>query len=145
MKEVIIYTDGACSGNPGPGGWACLLKYNDRKKIISGGEPNTTNNRMELSAVIFALAELKESCKVTLFTDSKYVQQGASEWMKKWQLNNWRKGNIIVKNVDLWQKLAELLLLHNVEFIWVKAHSDNEENNLVDKLAREKSREYFNG
>lgn len=145
MKEVIIYTDGACSGNPGPGGWASLLKYNDRKKIISGGEPNTTNNRMELSAVIFALAELKESCKVTLFTDSKYVQQGASEWMKKWQLNNWRKGNIIVKNVDLWQKLADLLLLHNVEFIWVKAHADNEENNLVDKLAREKSREYFNG
>lgn len=143
MKEVIIYTDGSCSGNPGPGGWASLLKYNNSSKIISGGEADTTNNRMELTAVISALAQLKEPCKIELFTDSKYVQQGASEWMKKWQLNNWRKGNTIVKNVDLWQKLAELIVYHKVEFIWVKAHADNEYNNLVDRVAREKSKEFF--
>ncbi len=137
MKEVTIYTDGACSGNPGPGGWAALLMYNDKKKIISDGETLTTNNRMELIAVIKALSILKAPCKVNVYTDSKYVQQGASEWMHNWRLNNWHKGGKLIKNSDLWKELYEELKKHQVNFFWVKGHANNQENNLVDQLARE--------
>jgi ribonuclease HI len=137
MKEIIIYTDGACSGNPGPGGWGALLIYKNTRKTISGGEKLSTNNRMELTAAIEALKTLKEPCRVSLYTDSKYVQQGASLWMKKWQLNNWRKGKELVKNDDLWKALAAEIYKHQIEFHWVKGHSDNIENNLVDELARD--------
>jgi ribonuclease HI len=143
LKQVTIYTDGACSGNPGPGGWAALLECNGVEKILTGGDFDTTNNRMELISVIRALEALKEACKVKVYTDSKYVQLGASEWMHKWQLNNWRKGSSIVKNVELWQTLASLVKKHDVEFFWVKGHADNAKNNLVDSLARDKVREYI--
>ena len=137
MKEVIIYTDGACSGNPGPGGWGALLICNQTRKTISGGEKHTTNNRMEMTAAIEALKQLKTSCNVKLYTDSKYLQNGANSWMKKWKLNNWRKGTTIVKNDDLWKALdAEITKHPGIEFHWVKGHSNHPENELVDELAR---------
>jgi ribonuclease HI len=135
-KEVTIYTDGACSGNPGPGGWGALLIYNDVRKTISGSEIDSTNNRMELMAVIQALKLLKDPCKVTVYTDSKYVEQGASDWMHKWKKNNWRRGNSPVKNEELWKQLDSEINRHQVQFRWVKAHNGHIENELVDKLAR---------
>ncbi len=142
MKEIIIYTDGACSGNPGPGGWGALFIYNGTRKTISDGEPYTTNNRMEMMGAIKALQQLKEPCKVKLYTDSKYLQQGATSWMKKWQLNNWRRGNTIVKNDDLWKALATEIAKHQIEFIWVKGHSNHPENELVDELARQACKKF---
>jgi len=135
-KEVVIYTDGACSGNPGPGGWGALLIYNDVRKTISGGEKNSTNNRMEIMAVIEALKILKTPSKVTIYTDSKYVQQGASDWMHKWKKNNWKRGKDPVKNEELWRELDAEMNKHQVVLHWVKAHNGHPENELADELAR---------
>ncbi len=137
QKFVEIFTDGACSGNPGPGGWGAVLKYNGHEKELSGGERNTTNNRMELTAVISALSTLKEPCRVRLTTDSKYVADGVTKgWAKSWQQNGWRKGDKKpALNPDLWQKLLDLLDVHEVEIVWVKGHAGHPENERCDQLA----------
>lgn len=136
--KVTIYTDGACSKNPGVGGWGAVLLYGEAQKQISGKEEMTTNNRMELQAVIQALKILKRSCEVELYTDSKYVQQGISTWIHNWKKNGWRTADKKpIKNQDLWQELDEQSKRHQVNWKWVKGHSDNEYNNLADKLATE--------
>ncbi|MGN0808227.1 MAG: ribonuclease HI [Candidatus Coproplasma sp.] len=137
MKKVTIYTDGACSGNPGVGGWGAVLMYNGVEKQISGAEDNTTNNRMELFAVISALECLKEPCEVTLYSDSAYtVNSFLNGWVYAWEKSDWKKAdNKPVLNVDLWQRLLALTRTHKVEFIKVKGHADNEYNNICDKLA----------
>lgn len=135
MKAVTIYTDGACSGNPGPGGWAAILSYKGTEKEISGGEPETTNNRMELTAVIRALALLKESCAVDVYTDSQYVSKAITEgWLKKWKAAGFtKKGGL--KNAEMWKELDDLLQKHQVTFHWVKGHAENEFNNRCDQMA----------
>ena len=135
MKEVTIYTDGACSGNPGPGGWGAVLIYKGVEKELSGGEPDTTNNRMELTAVIRALSLLKEPCAVTVYTDSQYISRAITEgWLKKWKAANFtKKGGL--KNAELWRELDGLLQTHQVRFQWVKGHADNEYNNRCDAMA----------
>ena len=137
MKKITIYTDGACSGNPGPGGWGTILIYNGHEKEMSGGEAETTNNKMELTAVIKGLAALKEPCEVTVTTDSKYVCDAINQgWLSKWVTNNWRKADKKpVLNVDLWEQLLPLLNKHNVKFVWVKGHNDHPQNERCDKLA----------
>ncbi|MEE1003582.1 MAG: ribonuclease HI [Acutalibacteraceae bacterium] len=144
MKKIQIFTDGACSGNPGPGGWGAVLRYNGVEKELSGGEKETTNNRMELTAVISALKALKEPCEVTLTTDSKYVCDSVVRgWVYSWQKNNWRKSDKKpALNVDLWEQLLELLEKHNVTFNWVKGHAGHPENERCDKLAVEQSEKY---
>ena len=149
LKKVIIYTDGACSGNPGNGGWGVILlcdvldkngKKQVFKKKISGGEKNTTNNKMELTAVIEGLSNLKVKCDVEIFTDSKYVMEGATKWMNNWIKNNWRTADKKpVKNIELWQKLNELLLKHKITWHWVKGHANDTLNNEVDALARKEA------
>lgn len=136
-KHVRIFTDGACSGNPGPGGWGALLRYQTMEKTLSGGEYQTTNNRMELTAVIASLSLLTEPCDVTLTTDSKYVCDSVSKgWVFNWQKKNWMKDkHTPVPNTDLWKQLLPLLERHNVEFVWVKGHAGHPENELCDKLA----------
>ncbi len=135
-KIVEIYTDGACSGNPGPGGWAAVLFYNGHEREISGGELATTNNRMELRATIEGLRQLKGPCAVKLFTDSKYVLQGFTEWLPGWQRKGWKTADKKpVKNVDLWQELLAAATPHTIEWEWVKGHGDNVHNNRVDALA----------
>ena len=138
MKKVDIYTDGACSGNPGPGGWASILIYNGKEKIIFGFEKETTNNRMELLAVIKGLEILKEPCEVDLFSDSAYVCNAIKEnWIENWQLNNWKNSQKKqVLNIELWQKLLDLMCVHKVTFNKVKGHADNKNNNRCDELAR---------
>lgn len=138
MEEVTIYTDGACSGNPGPGGWGAILMYKENKKEISGGKKDTTNNVMELTAVIEALKLLKYPCKVKLYSDSAYVVNAfLQNWVINWQRNNWKTANKKeVKNKELWQELVELTNIHDITFIKVKGHSDNEYNNRCDELAR---------
>ncbi len=145
MKQVTIYTDGACSGNPGAGGWGAILMFNGREKEISGGERETTNNRMELMAVIASLKRLKEPCEVRLYSDSQYVVGAfANRWVESWQRNGWRTANKgEVKNVDLWTELIALTRRHKVEFIKVKGHADNEFNNRCDKLAREECKRFL--
>lgn len=144
MKEVLIYTDGACSGNPGPGGWAALLIYRDTKKELSGGDPSTTNNRMELFAVIYALEALKQTCKIKLYTDSMYIANAIERgWLDSWIKMNWKRKGGELKNVDLWKRLVPLLKTHDVRFIWVKGHSDNEFNNRCDELAVMESRKFL--
>ena len=135
MKSVTIYTDGACSGNPGPGGWGAILIYNGIEKEISGGEPDTTNNRMELTGVIRALSLLKEPCAVTVYTDSQYISRAINEgWLKKWKAAGFtKKGGL--KNAELWRELDALLQTHDVSFVWVKGHAENEYNNRCDKMA----------
>lgn len=136
IKEVTLYTDGACSGNPGAGGWACVLVYGDKEKELSGGEAVTTNNRMELTAVIEGLKALKQKCVVHLYTDSKYVLEGATKWLAGWQEKGWRKADKKpVLNVDLWQILADLLDAHNITWHWVKGHAGDVYNERVDALA----------
>ena len=132
-----IYTDGACSGNPGPGGWgAVILDQDDKQKNISGSEKNTTNNRMELLAAIMSLKKIKSNSEVVIFTDSTYVKNGITEWMKNWKKNGWKNSNKKpVKNKDLWVKLDKLCEANNVTWKWVKGHSTNEFNNLADELA----------
>lgn len=137
MKIVEIFTDGACSGNPGPGGWASILRCDGVEKELSGGEKDTTNNRMELTAVIKALEALKYPCKVKLTTDSKYVCDAINQkWVYSWRDNGWRKKDKKpALNSDLWQNLLDLLEIHSVEFLWVKGHNDHPENERCDKLA----------
>ena len=137
MKKIEIYTDGACSGNPGKGGWGAVLVYNGIEKELSGGELETTNNRMELTAVIEALSKLKEPCEVTLTTDSKYVCDAINKgWLNSWKNNNWKKADKKpALNVDLWQKLLPLLETHRVEFCWVKGHNGHPYNERCDSLA----------
>lgn len=137
-KKVTIYTDGACSGNPGKGGWGAILIYGDAVKEISGGEDNTTNNRMELKAVIEALKALKSPCDVEIYSDSAYVVNAFTQkWIDNWIKNNWKTADKkSVKNVDLWQELLVLIKTHNVTFKKVKGHSDNELNERCDKLAK---------
>jgi ribonuclease HI len=133
MKQIELYTDGACSGNPGPGGWAALLRFGDHERMLSGGEKNTTNNRMELQGAISGLAALKEPCQVRLYTDSQYVQKGMSEWMVGWQKKAFKN----VKNPDLWQDLLKAAQPHQVEWIWVRGHNGHAENERVDLAARQ--------
>ncbi len=134
---VEIYTDGACSGNPGPGGWGALLRYGGREKTLSGAEANTTNNRMELTAAIKALESLTRPCKVTLFTDSVYVQKGITEWLKNWKRRGWKTADKKpVKNADLWRRLDAAAEAHDIRWRWVRGHSGHPENELVDALAR---------
>lgn len=138
MEEVIIYTDGACSGNPGPGGWGSILMYKDNKKEISGGKKDTTNNVMELTAVIEALKLLKFKCKVSVYSDSAYVVNAFNQkWIYGWMKNGWKNASKEpVKNKELWQELYELTKVHEVNFVKVKGHSDNEYNNRCDEMAR---------
>ena len=137
MKTVTLYTDGACSGNPGPGGWGAILEYKEHRREMSGGEAETTNNRMELTAVIRGLMALKESCVVELYSDSKYVIDGLSKgWAAGWQKNGWRKADKKpALNPDLWEQLLELTAKHEMHYHWVKGHADNPNNNRCDELA----------
>ncbi len=136
MKNVEIFTDGACRGNPGPGGWGALLRAGDREKEIFGGNPNTTNNRMELTAAIRALQALKHPCRVVLYTDSEYLRRGITEWLTKWKRNGWRTANRKpVKNGDLWRELDELTRRHEIVWRWVKGHAGHPENERADQLA----------
>lgn len=145
MKQVEIYTDGACSGNPGPGGWGAVLVYNKKEKEMSGGEKSTTNNRMELTAVIEALDALKEPCLVTLTTDSKYVCDAINKgWVYSWKKNGWKKSDKKpALNVDLWEKLLNLLDNHKVIFCWVKGHNGHKYNERCDKLAVGEYQQYL--
>ena len=137
MKNITLYTDGACSGNPGKGGWGAILMYNDAKKEISGGESQTTNNKMELTAVIKGLEALKEECNVDIYSDSAYVVNAfLQDWITNWQNNGWKSKKGMVLNIDLWQRLIELTKKHNVTWHKVKGHADNEFNNRCDALAR---------
>lgn len=137
LKTIAIYTDGSCLGNPGPGGWASLLVYKGREKLFSGNEPDTTNNRMELLAVIKALSALKEPCAVELYTDSKYVMDGATKWLDNWKKKNWMQSkNVAYKNVDLWQLLDEKMEEQQINWHWVKGHSGHPQNERVDDEAR---------
>ena len=144
MKTVTLYTDGACSGNPGPGGWGAILKYGAHEKELSGGAAETTNNRMELTAVIEGLSILKESCEVELYSDSKYVIDALSKgWVYSWQKNGWKKADKKpALNVDLWEKLLELLERHTLHYHWVKGHAENEYNNRCDALAVAESKKW---
>ncbi|MDX8128344.1 ribonuclease HI [Methylomonas sp. BW4-1] len=136
MTEVIIYTDGACKGNPGPGGWGVRLEYRNKEKELCGGEPETTNNRMELVAAIQALETLTKPCSVKLHTDSKYVLQGITEWMANWKKRAWKTAaNKPVKNEDLWRRLDAAIQRHNIDWIWVKGHAGDVGNERADQLA----------
>ena len=138
MKAVEIHTDGACLGNPGPGGWGVLLRYKGRERELAGGEPDTTNNRMELMAAIQALETLTEGCGVDLFTDSQYVRQGITEWMPGWVRRNWKTaGGDPVKNRDLWERLQAATQRHRIRWHWVKGHNGDPDNERVDVLARD--------
>ena len=137
MSEVGIHTDGACLGNPGPGGWAALLRYGDKEREVVGGEPLTTNNRMELMAAIAALETLSRPCEVVLYTDSQYVRQGITQWINNWVRKGWKTaGGDPVKNRDLWERLHAATLRHSIEWKWVKGHSGDPDNERVDTLAR---------
>jgi ribonuclease HI len=134
--DVEIFTDGACRGNPGPGGWAALLRHRDRERMLSGAEATTTNNRMELTAAIEALAALKRKCRVKLTTDSEYLRQGITRWLANWKRNGWRTSQRQpVKNQDLWQRLDEVASRHDVEWHWVRGHTGHAENERVDRAA----------
>jgi ribonuclease HI len=135
--EVEIFTDGACSGNPGPGGWGAILRVANRERELSGGDPATTNNRMELMAAIMALEALKRPCKVRLLTDSNYVRDGVTKWIHGWKKNGWRTADKKpVKNVDLWQRLEAAQAQHDVKWFWVRGHAGHVENERADELAR---------
>ncbi|TXH05082.1 MAG: ribonuclease HI [Nevskiaceae bacterium] len=138
MKKIVIYTDGACKGNPGPGGWGALLSYNGRSKTLKGGEPATTNNRMELMAAISALESLREPCEVLLHTDSKYVMDGLTQWLPNWKARGWRTADKKpVKNQDLWQRLDAAVQRHRIDWRWVKGHAGDPGNERADQLANE--------
>ena len=145
MKQIEIYTDGACSGNPGPGGWGAVLIYNGKEKELSGSEKETTNNRMELTAVIMALNALNQPCEVKLTTDSKYVCDAVNKgWVYSWRKNGWRKSDKRpALNVDLWEELLSLLEKHDVEFIWVKGHNGHKYNEICDALAVKEYQKYL--
>ena len=135
MKKIEIFTDGSCLGNPGNGGWCAILRYKNNEKILSGGEKETTNNRMELIAVIKALEALKEPCEIELYSDSTYVLKGLNEWLENWIKKNFKK----VKNVDLWKKYIEVSKPHKIHINWVKCHSRNKENEIFNKIAKEEA------
>ncbi len=135
-QKIEIYTDGACRGNPGLGGWGALLLYGDVQKELYGGEHETTNNRMELTAAIKALEGLNRTCELTLYTDSQYVRKGITEWINNWKVRNWQTAaKKPVKNADLWQQLDKEVAKHEIEWVWVKGHSGNEGNEIADQLA----------
>jgi len=137
MPEVEIFTDGACSGNPGPGGWAAIMRYGDTEREITGGETMTTNNRMEMTAAIEALVALKRPCRVRLYTDSTYVRDGIMRWLPQWKARGWRTADKKpVKNTDLWQRLDAVAGPHEIEWIWVRGHAGHPENERADLLAR---------
>ncbi len=144
MKKIELFTDGACSGNPGPGGWGSILRYNGHTKELSGGEALTTNNRMELTAVIEGLKALKEPCEVSVITDSQYVCNGITKgWAVKWKNNGWKKPDKTpAKNPELWDELLALLDIHNVRFTWIKGHNGHPENERCDRMAVEESKKY---
>ena len=136
-KIVEIFTDGACSGNPGPGGWGAILRYGETEKEMNGGEPQTTNNRMELMAAIMAIEAVKRPCEIHLHTDSEYLRQGITTWIHSWKARNWKTADKKpVKNVDLWQRLEAAIETHDVHWHWVKGHSGHKENDRADELAR---------
>ena len=138
MSDVVMYTDGACSGNPGPGGWGTVLLAGEHRKELSGGEPDTTNNRMEMMAVIMGAEALKRGCSVDIYTDSTYVMKGVTEWLRGWKQNGWRTAaRQPVKNVDLWQRLEKALDRHEVKWFWVRGHSGIPGNERADELARQ--------
>ncbi len=147
MTETVeIFTDGACKGNPGPGGWGAVLRYRGKEKELWGGEPETTNNRMELMAAIVALETLKRSCNVSLTTDSRYVQKGVTEWMENWKRRGWKTANRQpVKNIDLWQRLDKAVARHKVNWYWVRGHTGHPENERADALANRAIEEMRNG
>ena len=147
MDEIVtIYTDGACSGNPGVGGWGAILTYGKVSKEISGGEKITTNNRMELRAVIEALKSLKRKCKINIYTDSMYVKNGITDWISSWKQNGWKNSKKqAISNQELWQELDLLTEKHSIEWFWVKGHNNNELNERVDKLARSEITKIKNG
>ena len=144
MKNIEIFTDGACKGNPGPGGWCAILRYNGVEKMISGGEKDTTNNRMELSAVLFALKALKEPCHITLQSDSKYVLDSLSKgWVYGWQKKGWKKSDgKPALNVDLWQPLLEEIKKHELDYVWIKGHAGHPENERCDAQAVKESEKF---
>ena len=143
MKKVKIYTDGACLGNPGAGGWCSILIYKEHKKILKGGKEKTTNNEMELLAVLEALKKLKEPCEVEIYTDSKYVANSINDWIHNWSKNNWSSGiKKGIKHIDKWKELYELLKKHKVKAIWIKGHSGIKYNEICDKLAKEEAEKY---
>lgn len=138
MKQIEIFTDGACKGNPGPGGWGALLRYKGQEKALKGAEANTTNNRMELMAAICALQSVREPCEITLTTDSQYVRKGVTEWMAGWKRNGWRTADKKpVKNQDLWQALDAAAAIHKMHWRWVKGHAGHRENEMADQLANQ--------
>ncbi len=141
MKEelapVTIFSDGACRGNPGPGGWAALLRFGEHEKTLSGGEKNTTNNRMELTAAIKALEALKGPCRVSFYTDSEYLRRGVTEWLPGWKARNWRRKEGALANEDLWRRLDALTGVHQIDWKWVRGHAGHPENERVDRLARQ--------
>ena len=138
MKKVEIFTDGACSGNPGIGGWGVLLRFGKHEKELSGGEVDTTNNKMEMTAVIEGLSQLKEPCDVTIYTDSQYVLKGYTQWLPSWIAKGWKTAaKKPVANVELWQKIVELSEKHHITWVWVKGHAGHQENERVDALARQ--------
>jgi len=141
MKKVKVITDGACIGNPGPGGWAAILRYGDRERELSGSEPRTTNNRMELTAAIRGLTALNEPCEVELITDSKYLKDGVTGWIHKWKRNGWKNsGKEPVKNQDLWEQLDLAASSHKVHWLWTRGHASHADNNRADELAARAAR-----
>lgn len=137
LPLVIVYTDGACDPNPGPGGWAALLRHKGQQKVLSGADPDTTNNRMELTAAVMALQALKDPCRVRLFTDSEYLKRGISEWLPGWRRRGWQRKGGALANVDLWQALDQAMQGHDIEWHWVRGHAGDRDNQLVDRLARQ--------
>jgi len=137
LPNVVIYTDGACDPNPGPGGWAALLLYNAHEKVLTGAENPTTNNRMELTAAIQGLLSLKRPCAVTLYTDSEYLKRGITEWLPGWRKRGWRRKGGALANLELWQALDEALQPHQVDWRWVRGHAGDRFNERVDRLARQ--------
>ena len=134
---MTIYTDGACDPNPGPGGWAALLRYGDHEKVLTGAEAQTTNNRMELTAAVQAFRALKRPCRVDFFTDSEYLKKGVTEWMPAWRARSWRRKGGALANVDLWKELDAVIQPHQIQWHWVRSHAGNPENERVDQLARQ--------
>jgi ribonuclease HI len=144
LPHIVIYTDGSCKGNPGPGGWGVVLRSGNHEKHLHGGEKHTTNNRMEMSAVIFALKALKQSSAVELWTDSQYVQKGVTEWLQGWKERGWKTAaKSPVKNADLWQELDALLPNHEISWHWVKGHAGHPGNELADQLANKGAEEFL--
>ena len=137
IQVVEIYTDGACRGNPGPGGWAALLRTGDRESILSGSARRTTNNRMELTAAVEALKALKKPCRVNFYTDSNYLKRGVTEWLSAWKSRNWKRKGGELANVDLWQALDRAMQPHKISWRWVRAHAGQRDNERVDRLARQ--------